>query len=751
MFLLLGPVGCDDGKAVREEVRHDPEGFELIDYVDPLIGTGGIGYGVGCGFPGASLPNGLVSLSPDTADASGNSFGAYRGGGYHFGDSNIQGFSHMHLYAVGLSDYGQVAFMPTNGMAPAKTTEAGYRTRFSHDDEHATPGAYEVYLPDVGVDVRLSATPRTGVHEYAFDAHVSDPTIIMDLGHILGQSDIKAARIDLDPETGHAAGMLFYDGDMAKRDFAVWFDAQFDPVPTSWGVWDDPETLSSGQTTAEASGESVRVGGWFEFDTPVVRVQVGISTVDADGARANRLAESVEDIDEAIDQARSAWSRELGVFEVRGGAERDRTIFSTGVYHSRLMPTLFSDADGRYRGFDDEIHTTDTPYYTDFSLWDTYRTLHPLMTAAWPETHAHMLESLAAMVRQGGGLPRWPLATWDGAFMVGVPATIVAAEAMVKGLEGWSDNEVLDHAIALTFGDVTQPYGSPPDVTLLDVYGYYPRDLVGTSVANTQEVAIADYALALAAASRGDDPETVARLEERAFTWENLYNPETGWMHGRNSDGSFGDLGNIDAWSEDYAEGNARQYVWMAPHVPERLIEVLGGVDAVLPRLTHFFEEAELAAMDSVVGLPEIYYWHGNEVDLHAAWLFSFLGRPDLTQQWVDWIWTTLYGVTGDDGLAGNDDGGTLSAWAVWAGVGLYPLAGTDRYVLGAPRFEEVVMPFGSGETLTIRRQGVGLVTQIDLDGRVLSGPTVTHAELAAGSVLTFTAPDGGEAARASR
>jgi predicted alpha-1,2-mannosidase len=739
--LLALLAGCADPEppSTHADTGPAPESWDPVDYVDPMIATGGIGYQVGCGFPGAGTPNGLVKLSPDTANSSGAALGAYRGGGYHYDDVYVQGFSHMHLYAVGLTDYGLVGMMPVDGMTAAKTTEAGYRARFDHADEVAIPGRYTLSLDAPAVTADLSATPHTGVHRYTFAPSADDPTLLIDLGHVMDGSVVKAAAIDLDPATGRLSGWMRTDGAMARADFTVWFDGVVSPPPSDWGVWASEGALEPGATSATGEVDGLRLGGWLSFDQPEIDVQIGISTVDADGAAANLAAERVADVDAAAAAAWETWRDALSVVRPSGGTDRDRTIFATALYHTRMMPTEFTDADLRYRGFDQQVHQHDRRWYTDMSLWDTYRTLHPLYTALWPDLHADVLDSLAPMVTQGGGLPRWPLATWDGGFMVGTPATIIAAEAALKGLDGWDADTVLDFAVEQATGAVVGAFGGPPDVTHLDRTGYYPEDLVGRSVANTQEVAISDHALGLAVQARGGDPALVEQLLGRGATWEPLYDPATGWVHGRMADGRFGELGDVDIWNGDYAEGNARQYLWMAPHVPERLIEVLGGAGVVEPRLVEFFEEAAIDAADDIEGLPETWYWHGNEVDLHAAWLFGWLDRPDLTQQWVDWIWGRWYG-TGPDGLAGNDDGGTLSAWAAWAAMGLYPLAGTDRYALGAPQFPALDVAFGAGHTLHIERIGAGTVTRVELDGVVVDTPDLRHADLLDAHTLTFVA-----------
>lgn len=743
VFLALMACRPDPAKGTADSgtVGAAPEPWRLVDHVNPFIGSGGIGYNVGCGYPGANLPNGLVKLSPDTADSSGASFGAYRGGGYHADDVYIQGFSHMHLYAVGLTDYGLVGVMPVDGMAASKTVEAGYRAEIDRDAETSVPGRYTVGLASPAVTAELSATAHTGVHRYTFAPSVADPTLLVDLGHVMDGSEVRSAAISMDPMDGRFSGWMHYQGGMARAPFTVWFDGVVSPPPREVGVWEEEGVLQPGVTEAEGEAAGLRLGGWMAFDADRVEVQVGISTVDAAGAAANLSAQRVPDVDAAAAAAWQIWDETLGAVEVAGGEDDDKVIFASAVYHSLQMPTLFSDQDLRYRGFDQQIHQGDRPYYTDFSLWDTYRTLHPLYTALWPALHADTLASLGAMVNEGGTLPRWPLATWDGGFMVGLPATIVVAEADLKGVEGWPADALLEHALAISRGEAAMPYGAPPDVSLLDAYGYYPEDLVGRSAANTQEIAIADHALAEAFAARGADASTVAALQVRAQTWKNLYDPATGWMHGRMSDGTWGDLGNVDIWNDDYAEGNARQYLWMAPHDPDGLIEVLGGADTVAPRLESFFEEAAEDATDDVRGLPEVHYWHGNEVDLHAAWMFNHLGRPERTQHWVDWIWDTWYS-TAPDGLAGNDDGGTLSAWAAWAGMGLYPLAGTDRYVWGAPRFPWMRVRFGADHWLEITRSGTGPVTEVRLDGATVDGPELRHADLVAASTLEFVSAE---------
>ena len=743
VLALVAAFACRPGapKPTPDDSAAPPLGppADLVAAIDPFIATGGIGYQVGCAFPGAAVPFGLVKLSPDTADAAGASFGVYRGGGYHADDVFIQGFSHLHLHGVGLTDYGLIALMPRDGMDAAGTTEPGYRARFEKADESASAGAYTVRFASPDVTASLGATARTGLHRYAFGPETADPVVLLDLGHLMQEGRVIAADLTVDPAAGTIEGHLRQDGQMTKAPFSVWFSAAFAAPPTAWGVWTAADARVPGGTTA-STGEGGRIGAWFHYPPgATVDVQVGVSVVDLAGARANRAAEATT-LEGAQAAAAATWARWLAPFTVYGATPDDATIFATALYHSLLMPTRWDDVDGRSRAFGPDIFTPGHPFYTDMSLWDTYRTTHPLYTLAWPSTHTDILRSLARMAERGGNLPKWPLADWDGGFMVGSPAHIVVGEAWQKGLRTPDDTLLWENALALADGSLEPAYGGRPDVSWLDTVGYYPADHVGTSVAWTQEVALADHALAHGGRALGADASTLAWLDGRAQTWRALWDPSVGYFHGRNADGTFTPLENVSLWTEDFAEGNARQYRWMVPHDPEGMFAVMGGTEVALGWLDEFFREAELDSQDDVEGVPEVWYWHGNEIDLHAPWLFALAGDPASTQRWVDWIWGRWYG-TGPNGLAGNDDGGTLSAWAVWAALGLYPLAGTDRYVLGAPRFPQVVVDRGAAGPLTIERRGSGPVTRVLLDGAPV-GPDIRHDALMAASSLVFEAAE---------
>lgn len=737
IVLLTLLAGCSD-QGTEISPAH-AAARDLVALVDPRIGTGGLGYSVGCGFPGAAMPHGLVKVSPDTADQGGSSPGFYHGGGYHADDELIQGFSHLHAHGIGLTAYGIIALMPSDGFDATKTEEKGYRLPFDEDSETAVPGRYDVrLLSSEGApvaDVTLTATPHTALHRYRYAAGTS-PTVILDLAHVLDGGEALGASLSIDAETGAFSGWMDNEGGMGPE-FRTFFAGVLDPPPTAVGTWADGDPVQGANTA-----EGVQVGGWFSYDAEdladsTVSVRMALSLVDANGAAANLAAEHDGfDVETDAAAARAAWAELLDPVQVTGGSDEDATIFATALYHSLLMPTAIDDVDGRYMGFDGEIHTTTAHYYTDFSLWDTYRTEHPLMALFWPEAQTDMLRSLARMAEQGGSLPLWPLATWDAGAMLGSPAQVVIGESWQKGLlrdaDGAPDPDaavLLDAALKVATGADGLPYGARPDVALYDELGYYPSDQVGRSVAWTQEVSIADAALAPMAADLGL-PEDASTLSARAGDWKNVYDPAVGYFHARQSDGTFSADFDDLSWEDEYAEGNARQYLWLVLHDPEGLIDALGGDAAFVERLSAFFEAS---ALEDQTFWPRDNYWHGNEPDLHAPWLFALAGRPDLSRTWVDWVIRSFYG-TGADGLAGNDDAGTLSAWYALSAMGIYPLAGTDRYILGATRFDRVEFPVEGGVFTIVAGDG----DSPELNGLSWAAPTLPHAAIVRGGLLTL-------------
>ena len=713
--LALLAAGCSPDKPRTVSGAQDP--VDLLAHVDPRISTGGIGFGVGSGYPGAGTPFGLVKVSPDTATANGTALGFHHCGGYHADDTHVEGFSHLHLHGIGVPAHGVLSLMPVDGWDETMTHPDGYRARMDKTTEQAQAGWYTVTLADPEIRVDLSATPHTALHRYRFSDEVEVPTVLIDLAKTLSGGAILGTEIEVDP-TGAVRGWARTDGALGGS-FDYWFEARFDPAPTDWGTWEQ--------------------GAWLRFDTQEVHARVALSLVDATGAKMNLAEEhSVFDMDSAVADAQAEWHERLSAVRVWGGSEDDQTIFATALYHTLQMPTDVTDVDGRYRGFDGEIHTArGFRYHTDFSLWDTYRTTHPLYTLVWPQTHLDMLHSLARMVRQGGALPRWPLAMSDSGSMIGEPATIVAAEAWKKGLRGFDELDIYNSAVEVALGRWSPPYGGPPRPDLYQALGYYPSDEVHGSVAWTQERAIAHHALAAMAADLGH-AEDAAALVDQATWWKNLWDEDAGYFHGRLSDGGFEAPPQPGVWEPEFVEGTARQYLWLAPQDPEALFEILGGKARALSRLDEMMIEGEAEAEDRALGVFGTWYWHGNEPGLHIPWLFALAGDSESTRYWVDRLLSTAYG-TGPDGLSGNDDGGTLSAWAVFAAMGVYPLAGTDRYVLGQPRFERVeIQPAGGSQVLRFIRRTDIPAGEVRVNGEVWDAPDIRHSALWPEATIEF-------------
>ncbi len=744
--LVLSAVGCRG-----DESEPDPEppadDRRPVNYVDPLIGSGGVGFGIGAAFPGPTVPFGHVRLGPDTSLSSG-AMPILHCGGYYYTDTYIKGFSHIHLHGIGAPEFANILFMPTLGMDEEKTDERGYRSMFFHEDEEVAAGYYAVTLDDTDVRVELTSTTHAAMQRYTYPAS-DEAVVVIDLSHTL-EDGIEASDVLLDPGTGEISGHVFNNDGFVGRVGGAHFHfvSRFDRLPTSWGTWsiggDDAVTMDEGGTV----GEDERIGAWFAFETAdgeQVQVKTGISVIDLDHARANLDAEIGDgfDFDAVREAAVETWNEALSVVEVTGGTEDQRTIFYTGLYHAMLMPTTYTEAGGDYLGFDNEVHTSEGfTYYTDLSLWDTFRTEHPLLTLIAPERQTDMLISMEKMLQQGGGLPIWPLHTGDTRSMIGTPADQVIAGSYLKGLRGYDAEAMLDDMIAHATGwgmeggrDCMEPYLA---------LGYVPMDECDYATSRTLEFAYNDFAVAQLAHALGRTGEAEA-LYEQSRSFLGVWNHDEQFFVGRLADGSWNpDFDPLSFNSGDYTEATAWQYLWHVQHDVATLAELMGGPEALAARLDGFFEATVETQDDQVEGFPGPYYWHGNEPDIHAAYLFDQVGRPDLTQKWVRWIMKTLYG-TGPDGIEGNDDCGTLSSWYVFSALGFFPIPATDLYLIGSPIFTSATVHLPGGD-LTIVADGASpdaiYVQSAGLDGEPLDEPWIRHDQIAGGGALEFVMAD---------
>ena len=711
--------------------------------VDPMIGTLGSGFV----FPGPAAPYGMVQLSPDT-----EGYFAYTG--YQHADQFIRGFSHVHVQSMGVPEGGNVPFMPTVG--PVLSTDVKrYQSKFSHASEAAEPGYYSVRLDTYGVLAELTAGTRVGMHRYTFPP-TSEANVLLDIGRQVPGGDLdegqraagrNLARIEfLDERT--IAGTANLDRAAPHR-YAVHFVARFDRDMISHGVWAARgDAVSDGVDVVEGVG----AGAVARFDAssdPDVIAKVGISFVSVQNALENLEAELPgEDFDFDAQRARTtdAWREALGVIRVEGGTPFEQTSFYTALYHAQHHPNVYNDANGDYLGHDQQVHRIGEPgdpmppgstYYANFSMWDTYRAEMPLLMLIAPDRMRDMMRSLAGIVRWGGVMPRWALMNTNPNYMNGEPALQVIADAHCRGLV---PPDVLDEL-----------YAEARRVALVDRRDpdYLERGWT-TEASKTLEHAIGDFALALMADSLGEEGDRDTLLAGSA-NWREVFDTEIGFARPRNADGSW--LEPYDPMlNEGFREGTGWQYSFLVPHDVAGLIDAMGGNDAAVEKLDTFFSRplTELAPyvipeVQQKVTLYGIDYYGNqyapsNEHDLQAPWLYPWTAEPWKGQS-IARGYQALYRAA-PDGLPGNDDLGTMSAWFVWSALGFYPMIpGAPLYVIGSPLFERATIELPGG-AFTVEAPGANLlakyVTGVSLDDQPADRLWFDHDLLAPGGSIRF-------------
>jgi predicted alpha-1,2-mannosidase len=719
-----------------------------IKEVNPFIATGGYPWVCGHNYPGASLPFGMVRLSPDTRSfPSGRK--ATNTSGYYYGDSRISGFSHTRLSGTGATDGGHFLVAPTSGPVSKKRRHKGATYRFSHRDELAFPGYYALLLPQDKIFVELTATERVGIHRYTFPEGV-EPHIYMDVSNALGDARSSEASVSIDPERREAEGSVRTFGSFGSRygGAKVYFVARFDREFKSYGTWDEQIFLKD-QTHAE--GDDIGIGLDFaKSDAPsTIGLKLAISYVSIENARANLEAEAGEkEFDELLSQAQEAWEEKLELIHIDGATQEQRCIFYTALYRSFQMPTVFNDVNGAYFGFDKEVHQADGfRYFTDLSLWDTFRTLHPLYNIIAPADQRDMMHSLVRMAKEGGWLPRWPSGNGYTGSMLGTPADITITEAWLKGIRDFDVEFAYGSMRSTALGPTPEgsAFGGRRGIESYLKHNYCAADMMDEAVSKTLEYAWADHSIGLLAKALGKD-EDATLFAEHAQYYHNTWNPKTQYFHARDANGVFAEdfkpllLTYLDLkgkYTDDYVEGSALQWRWAVPFDAQGLISLFGGPELFVSELNDFFAKSNPA-----MGAwnPGPYYWHGNEPDIHAAYLFNEAGRPDLTQKWVRWILDNKYD-TSYKGVDGNDDGATLSSWYIFSSLGFYPIAGSDIYQIGAPLFRRAEVKMGENslliETTNYAPENL-YVQKIWLNDTLLNRHWIRHEEIAGGGVLRF-------------
>ena len=660
------------------------EHHDFAAYVDPFIGTGGHGHT----YPGATMPFGMVQLSPDTRLTGWDGCSAY-----HYSDDVLYGFSHTHLSGTGCSDYGDILFMPTAGdvqleRGGPENTSTGYCSRFSHERESASPGCYSVTLDDYGIVAELTATKRVGVHRYTYPKN-DESNIIIDLAH---RDDVISSGIHFVSDTEIEG---FRRSRAWAQDQHVYFYARFSRPFSREGIAIDGD-LQEGAT--HAMGKDVKAFVGFETkEGEEILVKVALSAVDTDGARRNLDAEAPGwDFDAVQDGAHDAWNESLGKIEVRGGTSEQRTVFYSALYHAMLAPNLYMDVDGRYRGMDLEVHEADGyEHYTVFSLWDTYRAEHPLFTIMEPERTVDFLRTFISQYEQGGLLPVWELGANETFCMIGYHAVPVIADAYIKGIRGFDIEKAFE---AMKRSSTRDHFG----LDAYRKYGFIPAGSEGESVSKTLEYAYDDWCIARVANELGLEDD-YAEYIQRAQSYRNIFDPGTGFMRARMNGGFYKPFDPAEV-NFNYTEANSWQYSFYVPHDVEGLIGMMGGRKAFVKKLDGLFET-------------------GSEL--------TGRGQADIT------------GMIGQYAHGNEPDCGQMSSWYVLSALGFYPVTpGSDIYVIGSPLFEKAVIDVGGGKSFTVRAKNVSKenrhIKSAKLNGESYGKSYITHGDIVAGGEIVF-------------
>ncbi|MFT6799471.1 MAG: putative alpha-1,2-mannosidase [Nonlabens sp.] len=685
----------------------------LTEYVNNFIGTGGHGHT----YPGATMPFGMMQLSPDTR------LDGWDGcSGYHYSDDVIYGFSHTHLSGTGVSDYGDILLMPTdkavyNNGADGKE---GYSSKFSHDKENASPGYYEVHLDDTHIDVRLTVTERAGIHEYKFPSS-KNQFVMLDLEH-------------RDKLLEHGLQLISETEIIGKRFSSAWATEQmlFFYITTS-------HPIKNWNTKQEVTPKKIALN----FDNPnnePVSIKIGISAVDEAGAKLNLETEiGNKDFETVKKQANDSWEKQLSKILIEDKNYDNKVNFYSALYHTMIAPNLYQDVDGRYRGMDLEIHKTkDFDYYTVFSMWDTYRAAHPLYTIIEQKRTNDFIHTLTAKYDEGGILPIWDLSGNYTGCMIGYHAVPIIADAYLKGIRNYD----VDKAFEAMLHSANQ---DKLGLESYKKYGFIPVELESESVSKTLEYAYDDWTIAQMAKAMGNK-EKYAEFTRRAQNYKNMYNPATGFLQGRYRNTWFAPF-KPEEVNFNYTEANAWQYSLYTPQDISGHIGLMGDDAAYEKHLDHMFT-AEMktsgrhqADITGLIGQ----YAHGNEPSHHMAYLYNFIGKPHKTQEKVHEILTTLYH-NAPDGVSGNEDCGQMSAWYVMSALGFYPVTpASNQYIIGTPLFDKATINLENGEQVTLIKNGVGkYIESIDYDSASLakaepiSSSFLTHDMITKSGTLVY-------------
>ena len=719
LIVLVLFLSCNKSSTVTEAKNDQP----LINYVNTFIGTGGHGHT----YPGATMPYGMMQLSPDTR------LEGWDGcSGYHYTDEYIYGFSHTHLSGTGISDYGDVLLMPTNkiNFNNGADGKAGYRAHFSHDNEIAEPGYYKVHLDTTNIDVELTASLRSGIHKYQFPSD-ENQYVVLDLQHRDKVLDHKINKLN-DYEIGG-----FRHSSAWAKDQRLFYHIKFSH-PIKDIVYDDGEGVAISKNYKFESKKAVLL-----FDNPnnePLVIKTGISAVDQKGAKDNMTAEiGNKDFETVKKEAQDYWEQQLEKIVIESEDIDKKTNFYSALYHTMIAPNRYQDVDGRYRGMDLEIHHADFDYYTVFSLWDTYRAAHPLYTIIEQERTNHFINTFLAKYDEGGIMPMWDLAGNYTDCMIGYHAVPVVADAFLKGIRNYDTEKAFE---AMKHSATRDKFG----LEAYKKYGFIPVDEESESVSKTLEYAYDDWTIAqmAKAMSKSEDYKTYI---QRAQYYKNVFDPESKFMRGRFRNTWFAPFDPYEV-NFNYTEANSWQYSFYVPQDVSGFMDLLGGKDKLEAQLDELFNaktETSGRHQSDITGLVG-QYAHGNEPSHHMAYLYNFVNKPHKTQEKVHQILTELY-KNDPDGVSGNEDCGQMSAWYVLSSMGFYSVTpGSNEYIIGTPLFDKASINLENGNVFTITAKNVSdeniYIASAQLNGEFLDRSYLYHHEIMEGGSLEFTMTD---------
>lgn len=748
--LLSAPVWCAAQTA--------PE--NLASYVKPIIGTQRMGHT----YPGATVPFGMVQLSPDTDTLPYEMNGKYNGdvykycAGYQYEDKTIVGFSHTHFSGTGHSDLGDFLIMPTVGKlqlnpGTADNPGSGFRSAFSHSNETAEAGYYKVKLDDDNILAELTATNRVGFHQYTFPR--SDQShIILDLMYGIYNYEDKNVwtfvRVENDTlitgyrqTNGWGRTRTVYFAMAFSKPFYQYGNKNFSKRQVYQGFW---RKFDQTKNFPEMAGKQLRA--YFDFKTTEgekIKIKFALSSVSTEGALLNLRTEAPGwNFEQVKQRAQDSWNKELAKITIQAKNKDDKENFYTSMYHAFLSPITYMDVDGSYRGLDQNIHKAkDFTNYTIFSLWDTYRALHPFFNLVQPTRNADMIKSMLAHYDQSAQhmLPVWSHYANENWCMIGYHSVSLIADAVIKGNAPFDANKALDACVA------TARHGSYDGLSYYMRMGYVPEDKNGSSVSKTLEYAYDDWSIAQMAKKLGRT-DIYEEFSKRAQYFKNVYDASIGYMRPRMSDGSFRkEFDVLSTHNQGFIEGNAWNYSLYVPHEPVQLIDMMGGKKRFVAHLDSlftmhlpdkYFAETEDITRDGIIGN----YVHGNEPSHHVPYLYNWADQPWKTQERVRMILKKQFRPT-PDGLGGNDDCGQMSAWYIFTALGFYPVApGSDQYAIGSPAVDGATIQLENGKSFVIEAQHQSdknvYVQKMILNGQPLNRLYLTHEDITNGGKLVF-------------